>query len=126
MNKKIEPDKVMPTYSGFLIMRLSEIWKAWDEGDPEFALDRACRFVLWLPDKLKEILREDLGKITEARKKAYGLSGSDFFLTHLKRNRKGREVAIILLPRFIDSIMSLLDKWGYLTEVKRKFPVGGE
>jgi len=126
MSKKIEPDKVMPTYSGFLIMRLGEIWKAWDDGDPEFSLRRACRLTLFLPDKLKEELRNDLVKITQAMNQAYNLSGSDFFLTHLRRNRKGREIATILLPNFIDFLMSLLDQWGYLAEIKRKVPKGGE
>jgi len=126
MDKKIDPDKVMPTYSGFLIKRLNEIWEAWDEGDPEFALRRSCRLTLFLPTKLKTELKSDLLKITQAMNTAYNLQGSDFFLTHLRRNRKGREVATILLPNFIDYIMDLLDQWGYLVEVKRPIPKGGE
>jgi len=123
---KIEPDRVQPSYNSFLIGKLQQIWDAWDRGDPEFALDRTCRFTVFLTPEIKEVIKDDLFKVNEARRKAYNLQGSDFFLTQVKRNRKGREVAIILLPRFLDEIVNLLDKWGLLREVKRKVPKGGE
>jgi len=123
---KIEPDRVQPSYNSFLIGKLQQIWDAWDQNDPEFALDRTCRFTVFLTPEIKEVIDADLSKINEARRKAYNLQGSDFFLTHLRRNRKGREISMILLPRFLDEIVNLLDKWGLLREVKRKVPKGGE
>jgi len=117
---------VMPNYISFLMGRLIEIWQAWDGGDPEFALRKTCRLTIFLPRDLKEKLREDLLKITRAMNQAYNISGSDFFLTHLRRNRKGREVATILLPPFLDTVVDLLDERGYLEKTKQSVPMGRE
>jgi len=123
---KIEPDRVQPTYNSFIIGKLELIWDAWDKNDPEFALDRTCRLTVFLTPEIKKVIDDDLSRVTEARRKAYSLSGSDFFLTHLKRNRKGRQISRILLPNFLNTIINLLDEWGLLREPKRKVPKGGE
>ena len=113
----------MPTYISFLMGRLIEIWEAWDSGDPEFALRKACRLVIFLPRDLKKEMQHEVELVTKEMNAAYNLSGSDFFNTHLVRNRYGRRVATEGLPPFLDKMIDLLDERGYLEKVK-EFRIG--
>lgn len=117
---------VMPTYRGFLAGRLVEIWSAWDEGDLELSLRRACRLVTFLPRALKKQLREDRDKITKEMNSVYGLTGVDFYTTHLTRNRQVNRVAMLYLEPFADKILNLLDERGYLEKGFRVVPEGRE
>lgn len=117
---------VVPTYIGFLMGRIVQIWTAWDEDDVELALRRACRLYYFTVDQLKEKLKPDVESITKEMNHAYGLSGPDFFTTHLRRNRTARQIAIKRLPGLMDKIISLFDQRDYLEQHKRAIVTGRE
>lgn len=109
---------VMPTYISFLMGRIIEIWQAWDSGDSEFALRKACRLVIFLPRDLKKELQDEVELISKEMNWAYNLESTDFFTTSLNRNRQGRLIATRRLPPFLDKMLDLLDGRGYLERVK--------
>jgi len=119
-----EVKAVMPTYISFLMGRLTEIWQAWDSGDPEFALRKSCRLVLFLPRDLKKKMREDVQLISKEMNWAYNLNSADFFTTNLIRNRQGRMTAARRLPPFIDKITDLLDERGFYLEKVKEYRIG--
>jgi len=112
--KNVEPQQIMPTYSGFLIDKLNKISEAWDEGDMELALRRAMRLVYFLPTDLKKVLLPKVSVIRKQMNHAYALHGSDFFTTQIIRNRAARQITLRELPPFIDQVVELLDQRGYL------------
>ena len=114
MSKPIEPGKVQPTYSGFLILRINEIWGIWKEGDSEQALRLAIRLAdTFLIRKIKKELKHDVETITKDMNEAYSLQGVDFFTTHLVRNREARRVATFYIGPFLSKLSDLIDEWGY-------------
>lgn len=113
-----EVKAVMPTYISFLMGRLIEIWKAWDGNDPELALRKGCRLVLFLPRDLKQQLQEEVSLISKEMDWAFSLKSADFFTSHLTRNRTKRRLAERRLPPFLDKMTDLLDERGYLEKVK--------
>ena len=117
---------VVPTYIGFLMGRIVQIWTAWDEDDLELALRRACRLYYFTVDQLKKELKPDVQSITKEMNHAYGLNGADFFTTHLIRNREARQIAIKRLPALMDKIISLFDQRDYLEQHKKAIPTGQE
>ena len=117
---------VVPTYIGFLMGRIMQIWEAWDEGDPELALRRACRLYYFTVDKLKKELSNDVESIMKEMNQAYSLKGVDFFTTQLKRNHVARQIAVKRLPSLVDKIISLFDERDYLEQHKRAVLMGKE
>jgi len=114
MSKPIEPGKVQPTYSGFLILRINEIWSIWKDGDAEQALRLAIRLAnTFLIKKIKKELRHDVEVITKDMNEAYSLQGVNFFTTNLVRNRAGRRVASYYIGPFLSKLSDLIDEWGY-------------
>lgn len=113
-----EVKAVLPTFIGFVMRILNEIWQDWSDDKPVSALSKAVRFVLFLPEDLKKDLRGPATKITKEINQAYKLEGVDFYTTQLVRNREARRIAYLRLPGFIDQLTGLLDKRGYLEKVK--------
>jgi len=114
MSEPVEPGKIMPTYSGFVILRLNEIWSYLRNDDPEQALRLALFFADTLtPKKIKKKLKHDVEAIRKDVNRAYNLQGVDFFTTHLVRNREGRRVANHHIGPFLSKLSDLLDEWGY-------------
>jgi len=128
MSDKVEKEVrgVAPTYIGLLMGILTQIWTAWDEDDLELALRRACRLYYFTVDKLKVELSPDVESITKEMNHAYGLTGPDFFTTHLRRNRVARQIAAKNLPVLVDKIISLFDSRDYLELHKRAVATGKE
>lgn len=110
----IEPGRAQPTYSGFLILRINEIWGIWRDGDPEQALRLGIRLAnTFLIRKIKKELKHDIEVITKDMNKAYGLQGVDFFTTHLVRNRQAQRVANHYIEPFLSKMSDLVDQWGF-------------
>jgi hypothetical protein len=120
-SEPVEPGKVMPTYSGFVILRLNEIWATWRADDPEGALKSALFFAENLtPKKIKKKLKHEVEVIKKDLNKAYRTQGVDFFTTHVARNRATRRVAIYYLGPFLSKLSDLLDEWGYYEVPSRR------
>lgn len=114
MSERIEPGRVQPTYSGFLILRINEIWGIWRDGDPEQAIRLAIRLAnTFLIRKIKKELEHDVEVITKDMNKAYRLESIDFFTTHLVRNREARKTATYYIGPFLSKMSDLIDEWGY-------------
>lgn len=114
MAERIEPGKVQPTYSGFLIVRIHEIWGLWREGNSELALQLALRLAnTFLLKKIKTELKDDVELITKALDKAYGKKSVDWYTSELTRNRHARRVANHYLGPFLAKMSDLIDEWGY-------------
>ena len=113
-----EVKAVMPTYISFLMGRLIEIWQAWDGNDPEFALRKAIRLVLFLPKDLKKKMEDEANSITKEINQAYNVGGVDWYTRQQNRNRAARSIAVQRLPSFLDKMVELLDERGYLEKVK--------
>jgi len=80
MSEPVQPGKIMPTYSGFVIMRINEIWGYLRNDNPEQAL----RLTLFFSDNLTpRKTKKKMKPITEPIKKelnaAYRTQGVDFF-----------------------------------------------
>ena len=114
MSKAIEPGKVQPTYSGFIIRRIEEFWEHWRNDDPVFALIQALRFAdTLLLKKIKEKLKPDIASITAELLQAYRTPGVDWLARGNARNRAARKVAHRRLTPFLSKMSDLLDQWGY-------------
>lgn len=114
MSKPIEPGKVQPTYSGFLILRINEIWSTWKEGNAEQALTLALGLAnTFLIKKIKEELKHDVEVITKARNQAYRTLGVDWYTRQQNRNRAARRVANRYLVPFLSKMSDLIDQWGF-------------
>lgn len=110
----MQPSKVQPTYAGFVILRLNQIWGVWAEGNYEQALRLSLRFADALtPRKIKERLQDDVKVIRKKLNEAYSLSANNFFGTQLRRNREARKVAFRYCGPFISKLSDLLDEAGY-------------
>ena len=121
MSEPVEPGKVMPTYSGFIILRLNEIWATLRADDPEGALRSALFFAENLtPKKIKKRLKHDVEAIRKDLNRARNLQGVDFFTTHLVRNREARKVANHHIGPFLSKLSDLLDEWGYYEVPSRR------
>lgn len=117
----VEPGRVMPTYSGFVILRVNEIWGIWKEGDPEQALKLAVRLAnTFLPKKLKKRLRHDAEVIRKDINKAYSFRSVDFYQTEIGKNREVRRTAALHIGPFLDKLSDLLDEWGYYEMPSRR------
>jgi len=105
---------VQPTYAGFVILRLNEIWGIWGEGDDVKALMLTLRFADTLtPKKIKKRLQDDVDIIRKDINKARKTTGVDFYTTHLRQNRELRKVAIHYIGPFLSELSDLLDEAGY-------------
>ena len=118
--KDVEPQQIMPTYSGFLIDKLNKISETWDNGDQEHALHRTCRLVYFLPTDLKKVLFPKMAIINDKMNKACSLGGMDSFTTQRKRNNAMEKIAVKELPSFLDQLVQLLDQRGYLEKAGRR------
>lgn len=114
MSKPIEPGKVQPTYSGFLILRINEIWSIWKDGDAEKALNLALGLAnTFLIKKIKKELEHDVEVIRKDLNKAYGIQGVDWYSKQQNRNRAARRVANRYLVPFLSKMSDLIDQWGF-------------
>jgi len=121
MSEPVEPGKIMPTYSGFVILRLNEIWSYLRNDDPEQALRLALFFADTLtPKKIKKRLKHEVEAIRKDVNRARNLQGVDFFTTHLVRNREARKVASFHIGPFLSKLSDLLDEWGYYEVPSRR------
>lgn len=109
---------VMRPYIAFLMDKVNKIYDAWDEGDLELALSRACRLVTFLPRAIKEQLRGDEKTITKYMNAAYGLETGIWYTTQLIQNRRTRQIAQLFLEPFVDKMIDLLDERGYLEKIR--------
>lgn len=116
----------VPTYLGFLMDKINKIYNAWDEGDTELALRRACRLYYFLVDELKDKLRDDMQSISKEMNQAYNVRGPDWFVTQQNRNKQARRVASVRLPAFIDKMMTLFDERDYFEVHKKAIQEGRE
>ena len=122
----LEPAKVIPTYNSFLIDKINRIYDSWDEGNPEMALMRALRLVVFLPRELKAKLEGKQAEIMKDLKVAYAKEDVDWFTTQRTRNRVAKQISILHLEPFIDEMTTWLDQRGYFEEQRRVVPVGNE
>ena len=115
----IEPGRVQPTYAGFVILRLNEIWGVWAEGDVVKALILALRFADALtPRKIKKELQDDVKGIREELDKAYNMKfNADFFTQQQMRNKEIEKVARRYAGPFLSELSDLLDEAGYYERV---------
>ena len=105
---------MQPTYAGFVILRLNEIWGIWAEGDSVKALLLTLRFAETLMiRKIKKKLRHDVEIIRKELKQAYGMQGTDFFTSQIIRNRNTQRVARRYIGPFLSELSDLLDEAGY-------------
>ena len=110
----IEPGKVQPTYAGFVILRINEIWSIWAEGDDVKALVLALRFAdTFMVRKIKKRLQDDVEIIRKDLNKAYSSHGTDFFTSQIIRNRNAKKVAARYLGSFLSELSDLLDASGF-------------
>ena len=105
--------KVMPRYDSLIFGILIKIYEAWDEGNLQHALRRACMMVTFLTRDMKKKLKDHREQILEEMAKAQGVKGYDFHNEQINRNRNARRVAMIYLEPFVDKITDLLDEAGY-------------
>jgi len=76
----IEPGKAQPNYSGFLTLRMNEIWEQWAHGNNEGALVLAIRLAeTFVPKKFKKPLEKEVETITRALQKAQSVSDIDSY-----------------------------------------------
>lgn len=122
----VEPEQIMPTYSGFLIGQLNKISQAWDDGDAFSALMRTIKLVYFLPTDFKKVLFPKVEAIENELNKARSINGHDFYTNQLRRNRALTQIAGQRLPTFLDEVVELLDKRGYLEKRRREVPEGKE
>jgi len=113
-----EVKDVKATYIGFVMRRLEEIWRAWDEDKPEVALSQAVRYVLFAPTTMKKDIIGEANRIIKEINQAYDVKAGDFYSTQLAQNKRARQVALKHLPGFIDKLVQLMDKRGYLERTK--------
>ena len=105
---------MQPTYAGFVILRLNEIWGIWAEGDDVKALMLSLRFADTLMiRKIKKKLQHDVEVIREAMNKAGKTRAPNFYSTQMRRNRELRIVARHYLGPFLSKLSDLLDEAGY-------------
>lgn len=111
----IEAGRVQPTYAGFVILRLNEIWGVWAEGDSVKALTLALRFADTLtPRKIKKELQDDVKGIRLELNKVYKMKfGSDWYTQQLKRNEEVRKIADRYAGPFLSELSDYLDEAGY-------------
>ncbi len=124
MSDELTEAELQRGYGGFLIVALTRIYEAWNEGDVQAALRRALRLALFLPKELKDKIAEDVRTISKDMTSAMNLQGSDFYTTELRRNKRTDQVAQYHLAPFVDKLTDLLDERGYLERpgVKPKYP----
>jgi len=113
-----EVKAVMRPYVAFLMDKVNKIYDAWDEGNLELALSRACRLVTFLPRGLKKELRSDEETITKWMNGAYGLETGIWYTTQLTQNRRALQIAQVFLKPFVDKMIDLLDQRGYLERAR--------
>lgn len=121
MSEPIEPGRIMPTYSGFVVLRINEIWAIWREGNPERALKLALRFAdTLLIKKIKKALEPDVEFITKALNKANEVGGVDLMQRRRNRMLTAKRVASIHIGPFLSKLSDLLDEWGYYEAPSRR------
>lgn len=111
---------VIKNYYGFFWSKVNLIFDAWNEGEPELALRRACFLVNFLPVALKDKLKEDVASITKELNTVYDLDGIDFYMTQVRRNSEAEYIALLRLQPFVDKMMRLVDKRNYYMEQRRR------
>jgi len=105
---------VQPTYAGFVILRLNQIWGIWAEGDDVKALILTLRFAETLMiRKIKKKLQHNAEIIRKDLNKAYGSHGTNFFTTQIIQNRNTQKVARRYIGPFLSELSDLLDEAGY-------------
>jgi hypothetical protein len=112
-----QPEKVRDlqySFSSFLWHELLKIQENWDEGDIIHALSEAISLRVYLPIPVKDELKALADEITEKLNKSFEASASDFHTSMLAKHRESRRVAQLYLKRYIDKMMTCLDKRGYL------------
>jgi hypothetical protein len=120
-SEPVEPGKVMPTYGGFVILRINEIWNTLAEGDSERALRKALFFAENLtPKKIKKKMKDHVEVIRKDLKKATSVAGPDWFTTHQRRNSAAERVASYHIGPFMSKLSDLLDEWGYYEVPSRR------
>jgi hypothetical protein len=112
-----QPEKVRDlqySFSSFLWHNLMKIQENWDAGDIVHALSEAVSLRTYLPIPVKDELKALADEITEKLNKSFETSASDFHSSMLVKHRESRRVAQLYLKRYIDKMMTCLDKRGYL------------
>jgi len=102
------------SFSSFLWKNLIGVQEKWDEGNVYEALAQVLSLVKYLPVKIKDELEEDVDKIEELVNKSFNAEASDFQSTMLARNKQIDKIARFYFPKFVNKMMTLLDKRGYL------------
>jgi len=112
--KDLEPSDLEAPYIRLLFGSIESIYGKWVNDYYVEALREALKIVTILPTDIKEALQDKKKAIKKDLSQAYRTGGSDFFLTHLRRNRTARKVAIIHFEPFFDEIIRRIDEKDWL------------
>jgi hypothetical protein len=102
------------SFSSFFWRNIIGAQEKWDEGDVYGAIYRALGLVIYLPIPVKKQLEKDRDKIQNLLNGCSNLEAHDFQTTMLLRDKQLNKVARHYFPEFINKMMTLLDKRGYL------------
>jgi len=114
MNEPLDPSFLERPYTHLLFKGLMSVYEKWVNRYVEDALDEALILVVMLPTDIKEAMWEKKMQIHKDLNRAYNVQGSDFFLTHLRRNRTAQKVATIHIGPFVDDMVRRLDEKQWL------------
>jgi hypothetical protein len=111
------PEKIKDlqhSFDSFLWRCVTQIQINWDSGERSKALEEALGLVIYLPVNVKKHLQVERDKIQKLMNNAFNVESSDFQTTMLLRNKQLDKISTYYFPRFMDAMITLLDKRGYL------------
>jgi len=114
MPEPLDQTNLEAPYTRILFNGIASIYEKWVNRDIEDALEEALILVVNLPTDIKDAMWDKKLLIEKDLNRAYRVQGSDFFLTHLRRNRTAQKVARIYLSPFMDEMTRRLDEKGWL------------
>jgi len=119
----LDQSDLQDPYRRILFNSIERVFEKWVDDRYVDALREALKLVNLLPTDIKEALWDRKNEIAKDLNQAYKVSGSDFFLTHLRRNRTAEKVASIRIGPFVDEMTRRLDekRWLERGAFKAKF-----
>jgi len=114
LSKDLDQSDLQDPYRRLLFNSVERVFEKWVEDRYVDALREALKLVNILPTDIKEALWDKRNEIAKDLNQAYNVNGSDFFLTHLRRNRTASKVASIRIGPFVDEITRRLDEKRWL------------
>jgi len=114
MGEPLDPSFLERPYTHLLFKGLMSVYEKWVMNYTVDTLEEALKLVTFLPTDIKEVMTPKIKEITKDLRQAYSVDGSDFFLTHLKRNRTAQKIAIFHIGPFLDEMVRRLDQKEWL------------